>query len=114
VITCLHICGNIENRLDLISRTGVSLVSIDYKVSIKKAREIFGTKTALAGNLNPVDVIKDGRAEDIVSAGERCIAEAGEGGGFVLMPGCDIPPVTPFENVKTMVETAARHRLNRS
>jgi uroporphyrinogen decarboxylase len=112
VITCLHICGNIENRLDLIPQTGVSLVSIDYKVSIKKAREAFGTKTALAGNVNPVDVIKDGKTEDIISAGERCIADAGEGGGFVLMPGCDISPVTPFENVKTMIETAARHRLN--
>ena len=32
VITCLHICGNIENRLDLISQTDVSLVSIDYMV----------------------------------------------------------------------------------
>lgn len=114
VITCLHICGNIENRLDLIPQTGVSLVSIDYKVSIRKAREIFGTKTALAGNLNPVDVIKDGKTEDIISAGERCIADAGEGGGFVLMPGCDISPATPFENVKTMIETAARYRLNRS
>jgi uroporphyrinogen decarboxylase len=113
VITCLHICGNIEDRLDLISRTGVSLVSIDYKVSIKKAREMFGKKNALAGNINPVDVIKDGKMEDIISAGERCIKDAGEAGGFILMPGCDIPPATPFENVKTMVKTAAKHGLNR-
>jgi uroporphyrinogen decarboxylase len=113
VITCIHICGNIENRLDLISRTGVSLVSIDYKVSIKKAREVFGGKTALAGNINPVDIIKDGRVEDVIAAGEQCIADAGEGGGFILMPGCDIPPVTPFENVKTMTETAVKHRLER-
>jgi uroporphyrinogen decarboxylase len=114
VITCLHICGNTGTRLDLISRTGVSLVSIDYKVSIKKAREIFGKKTALAGNINPVDVIKDGKAEDIVRAGEQCIADAGEGGGFILMPGCDIPPVTPFENIKTMTETAAKHGFTRN
>jgi uroporphyrinogen decarboxylase len=111
VITCLHICGNIENRLDLIAETGVSLVSIDYKVSIKKAREIFGGKTALAGNVNPVDIIKDGTAEEVIGVCERCIAEAGEGGGFILMPGCDIPPAAPFENVKTMTETAAKHGL---
>ncbi|MDR2433416.1 MAG: uroporphyrinogen decarboxylase family protein [Treponema sp.] len=114
VITCLHICGNIENRLDLISLTGVSLVSIDYKVNIKKAREILGRKTALAGNINPVGIIKDGTAEDIIGACEQCIAEAGEDGGFILMPGCDIPPTTPFENVKTMTETAAKHRFKRS
>jgi uroporphyrinogen decarboxylase len=114
VITCLHICGNIENRLDLIPGTGVSLVSIDYKVEIKKAREIFGQKTALAGNLNPVDVIKDGKPEDVAAAGRRCIADAGEGGGFILMPGCDIPPVAPFENVRAMTETAEKHRFDRS
>ncbi|MDR1256186.1 MAG: uroporphyrinogen decarboxylase family protein [Spirochaetaceae bacterium] len=114
VTTCLHICGNIENRLDLIPQTGVSVVSIDYKVDIKKARKTFGKRTALAGNLNPVDVIKDGKPEDIIAAGRRCIADAGEGCGFILMPGCDIPPATPFENVRAMIEAAEKHRFDRS
>ncbi|MDR2403536.1 MAG: hypothetical protein LBD78_05855 [Spirochaetaceae bacterium] len=58
--------------------------------------------------------MKDGRAEDIVKAGGQCIADAEDGGGFVLMPGCDIPAATPFANVKPMTETAALHRFARS
>jgi uroporphyrinogen decarboxylase len=104
--TCLHICGTIENRLDLIAETGVDLVSLDYKVSLKKARESFGGKIAFAGNINPVDVLQHGTQEEIRQAGSRCIADAGTV-GFILMPGCDIPPSTPAENIKAM--TGAAH-----
>ncbi|MDR3342732.1 MAG: uroporphyrinogen decarboxylase, partial [Treponema sp.] len=54
VSTALYICGNIENRLDLLNGIGAQLISVDYKVSLKKCREIFNGKTAFAGNMNPV------------------------------------------------------------
>ncbi|MDR2741955.1 MAG: uroporphyrinogen decarboxylase, partial [Treponema sp.] len=41
VRTALHICGNIENRLDLLNDIGAELISVDYKVSLKKCREVF-------------------------------------------------------------------------
>ncbi|MDR1575117.1 MAG: uroporphyrinogen decarboxylase, partial [Treponema sp.] len=103
--TCLHICGNIENRLDLIAETGADLVSLDYKVSLKKAREAFGGRIAFAGNINPVDVLQHGTREEIRQAGSQCIADAGTA-GFILMPGCDIPPSTPAGNIKTMAGAA--------
>jgi uroporphyrinogen decarboxylase len=103
--TCLHICGNIENRLDVIAETGVDLVSLDYKVSLKKARESFAGKIAFAGNINPVDVLQHGTRDEIRRACNQCIADAGTA-GFILMPGCDIPPSTPSGNIKTMTGVA--------
>jgi uroporphyrinogen decarboxylase len=105
VKTCLHICGNVENRLDLIAETGVDIFSLDYKVSLKKAREVFSGKIAFAGNVNPVAVLQDGTAEEIEQACNQCIADAGTE-GFILMPGCDISPSTPLENIKTMMKVA--------
>jgi uroporphyrinogen decarboxylase len=102
VKTCLHICGNVENRLDLIAETGVNLVSLDYKVSLKKAREVFSGKIAFAGNVDPVAVLQDGTPEKIRQACDQCIADAGAR-GFIVMPGCDISPSTPLENIKTMM-----------
>jgi uroporphyrinogen decarboxylase len=105
VATALHICGNIENRLDLLNGIGARLISVDYKVSLKKCREAFGGKTAFAGNMNPVAVMQRETPEGVAAACKQCMSDAGEGGGFVLMPGCDIPPSTPAANLKAMTRT---------
>ncbi|MDR0628694.1 MAG: uroporphyrinogen decarboxylase family protein [Treponema sp.] len=100
--TALHICGNIENRLDLLTHIGAELISVDYKVSLKKCREIFNGTVAFAGNLNPVNVMQRESPEGVAKAAAACIASAGEGPGYVLMPGCDIPPTTPADNIRAM------------
>ena len=105
VKTCLHICGNVENRLDLIAETGVDLVSLDYKVSLKKARDVFSGRLAFAGNVDPVSVLRDGTTEKIKQTCRQCIEDAGNS-GFILMPGCDISPSTPLENIRTMINAA--------
>ncbi|MDR0878567.1 MAG: uroporphyrinogen decarboxylase family protein [Treponema sp.] len=104
VITGIHICGNTEDRLDLIAGTGAQFVSLDYKVSLQKARSILNGKMAFAGNMDPVAVIQHGTLEEVARACEQCIASAGAGPGFILMPGCDIPPATPPENIRAMTQ----------
>ena len=102
--TALHICGNIENRLDLLNGIGAELISVDYKVSLKKCREVFNGKTAFAGNLNPVGVMQRETPDGVMRHCEECLAAAGEGPGYVLMPGCDIPPATPLANIQAMTQ----------
>jgi uroporphyrinogen decarboxylase len=107
--TALHICGNITNRLDLLNGIGAELVSVDYKVSLEKCRDIFNGATAFAGNMNPVAIMQRENPEGVERASEACIAGAGKGPGYLLMPGCDIPPATPAENIKAMTRTARNH-----
>ncbi|MDR2785317.1 MAG: uroporphyrinogen decarboxylase family protein [Treponema sp.] len=109
VRTALHICGNITNRLDLLNNIGAELISVDYKVSLKKCREIFNGRTAFAGNMNPVAIMQKESPEGVEKACEACIADAGAGPGFLLMPGCDIPPATPLANIRTMTRTGRSH-----
>jgi uroporphyrinogen decarboxylase len=110
--TALHICGNIENRLDLLNGIGAELISVDYKVSLKKCREVFNGSTAFAGNMNPVAVMQRETPEGVVKACEECIAAAGNGPGYLLMPGCDIPPTTPAENIRAMTRTGREYKIN--
>jgi uroporphyrinogen decarboxylase len=102
----VHICGNTTNRLDRIPETGAEIMSIDYKVKIADARKILGGKIAFAGNLNPVAIMQKETVEGVAAASREAISIAGISGGYILMPGCDIPPSVPIENVKSMVETA--------
>jgi len=102
----VHICGNTTNRLDQIPLAGADIMSVDYKVDLTEARRILGGKIAFAGNMNPVAVMQKETPQGVVAACREAIAKAGNISGYILMPGCDIPPSVPIENVKAMVETA--------
>jgi uroporphyrinogen decarboxylase len=110
--TFLHICGNTTDKLDSIAKTGVGLISIDGKVDISTAKEVFKETMCLGGNVNPVSVMKDGSALDVEKAASNCLGKAAADGGFFLMPGCDIPPSVPEENVRALIETARNFQAN--
>jgi uroporphyrinogen decarboxylase len=110
--TFLHICGNTTDKLDAISKTGVGLISIDSKVDIAAAKSVFSGVMCLGGNVNPVSVIKDGTPAQVEEVGLSCLQKAAPGGGFFLMPGCDIPPSVPEENIKTLIDTARKFRTS--
>jgi uroporphyrinogen decarboxylase len=98
---------NTTNRLDLIPGTGAQIMSIDYKVNLATARQILGGKIAFAGNMNPVEIMQKESPQGVAVACREAIASAeGAKGGYLLMPGCDIPPSIPVENVTAMVASA--------
>jgi uroporphyrinogen decarboxylase len=102
----VHICGDTTDKLDAISKCEAACFSLDYKVNLKEAREVFRGKMCIAGNVDPVGVMNQGTPEDVKKASIKCIEDAAEGGGFLLMPGCDIPPTVPLENVQAFAQTA--------
>ncbi len=111
VHTILHICGDTSDRIDLFPLTGASCVSLDHKVDIRKARELLLGRICFAGNIDPVKVLLQGTAQHVESECLRVIREAGTDGGFILMPGCDIPPHVPYANLKKFIEVASERRL---
>lgn len=108
----VHICGNTTNRLDLIPATGAQIMSVDYKVPLAEVRRQLGGKIAFAGNMNPVAIMQKETPEGVAAACRESIRLAGPGPGYLLMPGCDIPPSVPLENVRAMIETAHVHLLH--
>jgi uroporphyrinogen decarboxylase len=102
----VHICGKTTNRLDQIPLAGADIMSVDYKDDLADVRRILGGRIAFAGNMNPVAVMLKETPAGVAAACRQAIAAAGAAEGYILMPGCDIPPSTPIENVKAMVDTA--------
>jgi uroporphyrinogen decarboxylase len=103
---CLHICGNITNRLDLAAATGADLISFDYKVPISKAAETFGSRVTFSGNLNPVEIMQRATPRQVYDASLQCLRQAGPASRYILMPGCDIPFSVPLANVQAMMAAA--------
>jgi len=103
VMTLLHVCGDTTDRLDLFPRTGAQCVSLDHKADIFKAREVLDGRMCVAGNVDPLEVMERGSVADVESQCARLLEKLAGGGGFILMPGCDIPPSVPFENIRAMM-----------
>ncbi len=111
VHTLLHICGNTTDRLDLFPMTGASCISLDHKTDIGRAKEVLGGKMCFGGNVDPVAVMLQGTPDLVGNTCEEIISKAGTEGGFVLMPGCDIPPTVPYENIERFINTARNWKL---
>jgi uroporphyrinogen decarboxylase len=106
VHTLVHICGNTTDRLDLFPQTGASCISLDHKTDMAKAKEALLGKMCFGGNVDPVKVMLNGTVQDVETTCKEIIAAAGTDGGFVLMPGCDIPPTVPYANIQKLIQVA--------
>ena len=99
----LHICGSSAPRIAPLVGSGINIYSMDdvpLSYAIEQARGDF----AIFGNLNTVGVMLSMPPEDVYArARELCLAAPT---GFILAPGCDLPPDTPEENVTAMVRAA--------
>ncbi len=105
----LHICGDTNNRLDLLGETGADCISLDHKVDLAKAKSEIGNKICIAGNVNPVHVLDRGSLDEVRRVVGECLHAGAEGGGFILMPGCDHPPTVPDENLKVFYDMAKQY-----
>ena len=110
VLVLLHVCGALQDKLDLLAETGANCVSLDSRVNLKRAKELFAGKVCVAGNLDPVGVLDHLTAKEVEAAARECLLEGAPGGGFILMPGCDLPPTVPLDNVRAMLRTAEMWR----
>lgn len=106
VHTILHICGDTSDRIELFPATGCSTIFFDQKVDIAGAKEVLTEKMCFGGNIAPVHVLLEKKPAEVEAACKEVIQKAGKDGGFVLVPGCDIPPTIPYENIKVFHDVA--------
>ena len=96
----LHICGNITHLLDGIAALGVDILDLDHMVDPAEARSKVGERVVLAGNLDPVGHVRDGRPESIRAAVLTCREAAGA--RYMAAAGCEIPAGTAPENLAAL------------
>jgi MtaA/CmuA family methyltransferase len=94
----LHVCGDIKNIVQHMAQSGADVIDVDWMVPLKTARELAGPEVTLCGNINPVGVLYEGSPYDVADAARQCLKDVPE--KFILMPGCEVPPATPEENIR--------------
>lgn len=100
----LHITGPTKPILSYFPSTGADIVNIDYLVDMKEGMELLPT-TCCNGNIKPL-LFVDGKPEVIASEAFKVLTLRGKRGGFILSPGCEVPPESKGENITALVSAA--------
>ena len=104
----LHICGDITHLLPHVAVLGADIVDLDWMVDMGEARRVLGRKTALTGNLDPVNAVLRSTPEKIREGFRRIYAQVGD--PYCVGAGCEVPIGTPPENLKALCEPIAQRR----
>jgi MtaA/CmuA family methyltransferase len=105
----LHICGNITPLLAMLADVEADLVDLDSMVPVKEARKVMGPGRLLAGNINPVETLRNGTPESIARALESCFQDA-DCSAYAVAAGCEVPRDTPGPNLAAVARFAQTHR----
>jgi MtaA/CmuA family methyltransferase len=96
----LHICGNATAYLPYIPDTEIDAFSVDAQVNIAFAKQVLGNRVAVAGGVPTISALLFGKPETV----RKAVIDAIGQGVDVVMPSCGIPPRTPTENFRALVE----------
>jgi [methyl-Co(III) methanol-specific corrinoid protein]:coenzyme M methyltransferase len=98
----LSVCGNTNDVMHLLARSGAEAISVDQTNNLSASRAAL-PHTLLFGNLDPVETLSRGDQAQVQAAAEGVRAA----GVDALWPGCDLYPPTPLENLRALNPPAA-------
>ncbi len=107
----LHVCGDARRLVPAMARTGVQGLSLDYHVDLAAAAQQVPPEVVLIGNLDPARVISRGTPEQVRNATVELLNQMVGRSNFVLSTGCDLPPDTPIENIRALIQAARSFQL---
>ena len=97
-----HNCGdNVPKMLDSILSTGAAAYHFGNSVDMES--DIIAQvpeSTFVMGNVDPAGILRMGTPEKVREATLALLEKCSKYKNFLLSSGCDIPPMTPWENIK--------------
>ncbi len=75
---------------------------------LDRAKKIYGDRFAVCGGLDRVTTLRTGTPEQVEAEVKKAIDDAGEGGGFMLGPGCTVYQDMPLANYNAVGRAIVR------
>ena len=106
VILSYHICGNATPIVEDMVNSGAQILELDQKADMRASKAAARGKATILGPVDPSEVMANGTPELVTEKCAHAIEILAPGGGFILGPGCALPPTTPDENIDAMIAAA--------
>lgn len=105
-IIVYHNCGNYALQLiDSILDTGCRVFHFGDAVQMKDMLEKMPADCVAMGNISPSQQFRNGTPQSVRIETVRLLDECKDFRNFVISSGCDIPPLTEFENIDAFFDT---------
>jgi uroporphyrinogen decarboxylase len=102
----VHACGNETKLLEHLIATGADCLELDPGTDPAACKAATRGRTGVLGMLDPVQVLLKGSTQDVRRHTLAILGVMAPGGGFILGPGCALPPDTPVANIHEVMECA--------
>jgi len=103
--TILHMCGDTNMLVEMLYECGANAISVEQKNDVAATRQKLGEEAVILGNLDAYGVIVKGTPEEV----EQSVKQAIEAGVDGVMPGCDIWPEVPEENMHALIKAVEKY-----
>lgn len=104
-IVVYHNCGGgTIKMIDSILRTGASAYHFGNAIDMSEMMTKIPSNVVAMGNVDPSSQFRNGTPESIKAETKRIMGECHDYQNFIISSGCDIPPLTPWENIDAYFE----------
>jgi MtaA/CmuA family methyltransferase len=107
VIVRLHMCGNTDPLIAQMKQLPVQIFELDSPTNLAAARACLGPDRVILGNVATITDMLEGNPEQVYEACGRCHKTCGK--FHIVGTGCEMPPMTPDENLHAMVRYSREH-----
>lgn len=102
-----HNCGNGAVRmLDSILNTGCDMYHFGDAVDMREVLKRMPQGVVALGNVSPANEFLGGTPKSVYEATQALLRDCAAYPNFVLSSGCDIPPLSPWENIEAFFRAA--------
>ena len=102
-VPLIHFSLGTSTLLESMAKLGAQVLSLDWKIEMREARQKLGAKQPVQGNLDPMALFKPDCELD--QAVLRILEQGARWPGYIFNLGHGVHPRTPVESVCRLVET---------
>lgn len=93
--------------LDNINTIKAGAYSFGNAVDIEDTLKVIDSDRIVVGNIAPAETLRNGTPEEIKKQTTELLERCGKYKNFVIASGCDIPPMTPLENIQAFFDAVS-------
>ena len=103
-----HNCGGGTPKMtEAILSTGADAFHFGNAIDMVQILELFPCDTLVMGNIDPASQFRNGTPQSVREATLKLLESCRNYPNFVISSGCDIPPLSKWDNIDTFFEAVA-------
>ena len=104
-IMVYHNCGNSTiQMIDSILATGADAYHFGNAIDMSEMIKHIPSNTIVMGNISPAEQFRGGTPESMKEAVKDLLSKCGKHPNFIISSGCDIPPLSSWDNIEAFFE----------